>query len=90
MKKADVILATPEKWDFMSRKWRQRKIVQNVYLYIFDEIHLIPESSATYEVICSRVRYLQNEIEKRIRIVALSNSLANAKDVANWLGIQFP
>lgn len=33
---------------------------------------------------------MQHEIEKSIRIVALSTSLANAKDVSNWLGIAFP
>lgn len=56
-------------------------------LYIFDEIHLLPEGGAVYEVIASRVRYMQNEIEHPIRIIALSTPLANAKDVANWLGI---
>lgn len=38
MNKADIIVSTPEKWDFISRKWRQRKIVQKVGLYIFDEL----------------------------------------------------
>ena len=65
IKKADVIIATPEKWDFISRKWRQRKLVQQVYLYIFDELHMLPsEIGATYEVIASRVRYMKNEIEE--------------------------
>lgn len=46
-------------------------------LYIFNEIHLLPENGAVYEVICSRVRYMQNEIENsQIRIIALSTSLA--------------
>lgn len=87
MNKADIIMSTPENWDFISRKWKQRKVVQRVSLYIFDEIHLLPEGGAVYEVIASRVRYMQNEIEHPIRIIALSTPLANAKDVANWLGI---
>ena len=33
---------------------------------------------------------MQNEVERKIRIVALATPLANAKDVANWLGISFP
>jgi len=33
---------------------------------------------------------MQNDLERHLRIVALSTSLANAKDVANWLGIAFP
>ena len=39
------------------------------------------------EVICSRMRYISSQIEKTIRIVALSSSLANAKDVSQWLGV---
>jgi len=31
------------------------------------------------EVICSRMRYISSQIERNIRIVALSSSLANAK-----------
>jgi pre-mRNA-splicing helicase BRR2 len=32
------------------------------------------------------MRYISSQIEKPIRIVALSSSLANAKDIAQWLG----
>jgi len=32
------------------------------------------------------MRYISSQIEKPIRIVALSSSLANARDVAHWLG----
>ena len=38
MAKADIVLTTPEKWDIISRKWRQRKVVQEVGLYILDEL----------------------------------------------------
>lgn len=38
------------------------------------------------EVICSRMRYISSQIDRPIRIVALSSSLSNAKDVAQWLG----
>lgn len=90
MNKGDIIVSTPENWDFLSRKWRQRKVIQKVGLYIFDELQLLPELSSVYEVISSRVRYMQNEVERKIRIVALSTPIANAKDIANWLGISFP
>ena len=43
-----------------------------------------------YEVVASRIRYMQSELTRRIRILALATPLANAKDVANWLGIGFP
>ena len=38
------------------------------------------------EVICSRMRYISSQIGQSIRIVALSSSLSNAKDISQWLG----
>lgn len=46
----------------------------------------VPLSQPVLEVICSRMRYISSQIERPIRIVALSSSLSNAKDVAHWLG----
>lgn len=34
-------MSTPENWDMLSRRWKQRKNVQNVNLFIVDELHLI-------------------------------------------------
>uniref|UniRef100_A0A8C1MDB2 BRR2 homolog n=1 Tax=Cyprinus carpio TaxID=7962 RepID=A0A8C1MDB2_CYPCA len=85
--KGDIIVSTPDKWDILSRRWKQRKNVQNVSLFIVDEIHLIGgDNGPVLEVICSRMRYISSQIERPIRIVALSSSLSNAKDVAHWLG----
>uniref|UniRef100_A0AAR2JSR6 Activating signal cointegrator 1 complex subunit 3 n=1 Tax=Pygocentrus nattereri TaxID=42514 RepID=A0AAR2JSR6_PYGNA len=85
--KGDIIISTPDKWDILSRRWKQRKNVQNVSLFIVDEAHLIGgENGPVLEVICSRMRYISSQIERPIRIVALSSSLSNAKDVAHWLG----
>lgn len=39
--KGNVILSTPEKWDILSRRWKQRKNVQNISLFVVDEAHLI-------------------------------------------------
>uniref|UniRef100_A0AAY4EQY7 BRR2 homolog n=1 Tax=Denticeps clupeoides TaxID=299321 RepID=A0AAY4EQY7_9TELE len=85
--KGDIIISTPDKWDILSRRWKQRKNVQNVSLFIVDEIHLIGgDNGPVLEVICSRMRYISSQIERPIRIVALSSSLSIAKDVAHWLG----
>ncbi|XP_028391652.1 U5 small nuclear ribonucleoprotein 200 kDa helicase-like [Dendronephthya gigantea] len=87
--KGNVIISTPEKWDVLSRRWKQRKNVQNVNVFIMDESHLISgDNGPVMEVICSRMRYISSQIEKNIRIVALSSSLGNSKDVAQWLGAQ--
>ena len=37
----NVIVSTPEQWDVLSRRWKQRKNVQNVHLFVMDEAHLI-------------------------------------------------
>lgn len=39
--KGNIIISTPEKWDILSRRWKQRKNVQNVNLFVVDEVHLI-------------------------------------------------
>ena len=36
-----MIVSTPAQWDVLSRRWKQRKNVQNVHLFILDEAHLI-------------------------------------------------
>ncbi|KAF4793067.1 hypothetical protein TURU_114568 [Turdus rufiventris] len=35
---ADIIITTPEKWDSMTRRWRDNSIVQLVRLFLIDEI----------------------------------------------------
>ncbi|KAJ2348884.1 Pre-mRNA splicing, partial [Coemansia sp. RSA 2671] len=42
--------------------------------------------AATYEAVVSRVRYMAAQLERPIRIVALAVPLANARDVAAWIG----
>ncbi|KAL3205213.1 hypothetical protein MRX96_011116 [Rhipicephalus microplus] len=85
--KGNIIIGTPEKWDVLSRRWKQRKNVQNINLFIVDELHLVGgEDGPVLEVICSRMRYISSQIERQIRILALSSSLANARDIGQWLG----
>jgi pre-mRNA-splicing helicase BRR2 len=38
---AQIVLCTAEKWDMLSRRWKQRQAVQQVSLFIIDEVHLI-------------------------------------------------
>ncbi|XP_057451214.1 DExH-box ATP-dependent RNA helicase DExH12-like [Lotus japonicus] len=87
LEKSQIIISTPEKWDALSRRWKQRKQVQQVSLFIIDELHLIGgQGGPVLEVIVSRMRYIASQVENKIRIVALSTSLANAKDLGEWIG----
>ena len=82
------MMCTPEKWDFLSRKWRQKKVIQEVSLMIFDNLHLL---GSVYEIIMSRTRQIQSELEnQKVRIIGISSPLANSKDVCDWLGVSFP
>ncbi|XP_020102625.1 DExH-box ATP-dependent RNA helicase DExH12-like [Ananas comosus] len=87
LEKGQIIISTPEKWDALSRRWKQRKHVQQVSLFIVDELHLIGgEMGPVLEIIVSRMRRISSHIGSNIRIVALSASLANAKDLGEWIG----
>lgn len=87
LEKGQIIISTPEKWDALSRRWKQRKHIQQVSLFIIDELHLIGgQGGPILEVIVSRMRYISSQLENKIRIVALSSSLANAKDLGEWIG----
>lgn len=86
--KADVIVTTPEKWDGVSRSWQTRKYVKDVALLVIDEIHLLGDDRGpVLEVIVSRTNFISNHTTKTCRVIGLSTALANAKDLANWLGI---
>lgn len=87
LEKGQLIISTSEKWDALSRRWKQRKNVQQVSLFIVDELHLIGgQGGPVLEVIVSRMRYIASQSDNKIRIVALSTSLANAKDLGEWIG----
>ncbi|KAJ7219396.1 putative RNA helicase [Mycena pura] len=87
LEKGDVIICTPTQWDVISRRWRQRKNVQNIGLLIADEVQLVGgEVGPTYEVVISRTRYVSEQTGNRTRIVACGVSLANARDLGEWIG----
>ena len=91
---AHVVIATVKDWDALSRRWRQRKAVQKVSLMIFDEVHFLGGAvGPTMEVVISRTRLMSSELRTAdshsdpIRIVGLGYSIANARDVGDWMGV---
>ncbi|KAH8381944.1 hypothetical protein KR009_001110 [Drosophila setifemur] len=88
IRESQLIVTTPEKWDGISRSWQTREYVQHVSLIVIDEIHLLGEDRGpVIEVIVSRTNFISSHTGRSIRIVGLSTALANAQDLANWLGI---
>lgn len=84
---SNLILATPGQWDAVSRKWLKRKAVKQVSFAILDDIHMLGGlNGSVYEIIASRLRLSSLELKTDLRIIALSVSLTNAKDIGKWLG----
>ena len=87
MSNGDIVIATPHQWDILSRRWKQRRLVKTVSLFIVSDLHLIGGAEGpTMEIIVSRMRYIAAQTTNSLRIVALSASIANAKDVGDWMG----
>ncbi|KAF2155922.1 Sec63-domain-containing protein [Myriangium duriaei CBS 260.36] len=87
LERGDLILATPQQWDMMSRSWQRRKNVQSVDLVIADDLHLIGgQDGFTYETVVSRSHAISKQLENGMRIVGLSVSLASGRDAGEWFG----
>ncbi|XP_013369810.1 PREDICTED: probable ATP-dependent DNA helicase HFM1 isoform X2 [Chinchilla lanigera] len=92
---AHIIMTTPEKWDSMTRKWRDNSLVQLVRLILIDEVHVVKDENRgpTLEVVVSRMKTVQSlspPLENKnksipMRFVAVSATIPNAEDVAEWL-----
>lgn len=86
-----IAITTPEKWDSMTRKWRENGEIANaVRLFLIDEVHLVGDTSRgpTLEAIVSRMKTFpqcQNN-DGQIRFISVSASLPNIEDVARWIG----
>jgi ATP-dependent DNA helicase HFM1/MER3 len=81
---SQIIITTPEKWDSMTRKWKDHmRLMQLVKLFLIDEVHILKESrGATLEAVVSRMK----NIGSNVRFVALSATVPNSEDIAAWLG----
>ncbi|ETN81065.1 hypothetical protein NECAME_08767 [Necator americanus] len=92
LNEAPIIITTPEKWDGITRSWATREYVRQVNLIIIDEIHLLGvDRGAVLEAIITRLKLLTKRSYVRetcARLLGLSTALANAGDVAEWLGIR--
>ncbi|CAH2236758.1 jg14251 [Pararge aegeria aegeria] len=63
LNKGQIIITTAEKWDVLSRRWKVRKSVQSVSLFIVDALQLLGgEEGPVLEVVCSRMRYIASQI----------------------------
>ena len=82
--RADILVMTPEKADSATRKHDSSRysFVTDVDCCVIDEVHLLDSQKrgAVLEVMISRLRRLCDP-----RVVALSATMPNVEDVADWL-----
>ncbi|QLD91251.1 DEAD/DEAH box helicase [Natronomonas salina] len=82
--RADILVMTPEKADSATRKHDSPRysFVTDVDCCVIDEVHLLDSDrrGAVLEVTISRLRRLCDP-----RVVALSATMPNVEDVADWL-----
>eukprot|EP01054_Gregarina_sp_Poly1_P009530 Gregarina_sp_Poly_1__9529@NODE_59_length_17172_cov_76_315580_g50_i0_p1_GENE_NODE_59_length_17172_cov_76_315580_g50_i0NODE_59_length_17172_cov_76_315580_g50_i0_p1_ORF_typecomplete_len2257_score414_55Sec63/PF02889_16/6_8e81Sec63/PF02889_16/1_2e62DEAD/PF00270_29/3_1e03DEAD/PF00270_29/1_6e26DEAD/PF00270_29/6_6e15DEAD/PF00270_29/1_7e03Helicase_C/PF00271_31/1_1e16Helicase_C/PF00271_31/0_00051Helicase_PWI/PF18149_1/2_9e23ResIII/PF04851_15/1_9e14ResIII/PF04851_15/1_9e03ResIII/PF04851_15/0_15Flavi_DEAD/P len=92
MATSNLVLTVPEHWDALSRRWRTRKSVLRVQLLLVDFIHLMddPIVGASMEAAVSRTRFISANKQIKCRIVGTGASIGNAKDVADWIGVETP
>ena len=83
-----ILVATPEKWDVITRKTADVGIATQVRLLIIDEVHLLHEDrGAVLEALVARTLRMASTTQNSIRVVALSATLPNYKDVAAFLQV---
>ena len=84
IQQADIIVTTPEKWDSITRKWKDhRKLLELIRLFLIDEVHILKDDrGASLEATVSRMKTVGSDV----RFVALSATIPNSDDVAAWLG----
>jgi replicative superfamily II helicase len=91
---ATVIVATSEKWDVWSRMHRgTESIIGQIAILCVDEVHMIGENRGpVIECVVARMRTISKLPElselpvARLRIVALSATIANPHTLCTWLG----
>lgn len=84
----DIIVTTPEKWDVVTRK-AGSELAAAVTLLIIDEIHLLHDDrGAVLESLVARTLRASAAAQRLIRLVGLSATLPNYRDVAAFLRVK--
>lgn len=82
-----LVLATPEQFNCLSKRWKTRKAFRSIDLFIWDDLHLVG-SDVHYEMLVTRVRMLTSQWDDyALRIIGLSSPVLNSRDIAEWIGV---
>lgn len=88
LKKAGVIVTTNEKLDSIIR--RKPKWIKDIGVIVLDEVHLMydPGRGSTLEIVQTYFKYLKDNGDFEPIIVALSATVGNPEDIADWLDVE--
>lgn len=85
-----IIVTTPEKYDVITRKATDTSYINLVRLICIDEIHLLHDDRGpVIESIVSRTIRRSEQTGEHVRIVGLSATLPNYRDVASFLRVDY-
>ncbi|KXP08706.1 DEAD/DEAH box helicase [Tsukamurella pseudospumae] len=86
IQKTQLWVATTEKFEALYRRSSLREFIGKVGCIVIDEVHLVgdPQRGATLEALIARLR----AVSERTRIVALSATVSNAKELSTWFNAQ--
>ncbi|XP_076063896.1 putative ATP-dependent DNA helicase HFM1 isoform X2 [Oratosquilla oratoria] len=92
---SQVILTTPEKWDSLTRRWKDHaNLMASISLFLIDEVHMLSDETRgpTLEAVVSRMKTLHTTrswtapiVVKPPRFIAISATIPNVEDVGAWL-----
>ena len=89
LKEAQIVVATPEKWDIVTRRGGQRAVDETVRLLVIDEVHMLhDERGAVLESLVARTLHSVERRGRQVRIAGLSATLPNYQDVATFLRVE--
>ncbi len=80
-----ILIATSEKVDSLLRH-RAKWLADVISVVVLDEVHLIddPGRGPTLEVLTARLR----QVNPKLQVLALSATIKNADEIAEWLGAE--
>lgn len=91
IEKSNFIVSTAENFDNITRRWQTKKIkklIRPIRTAIVDHLHLLNQNESVFEVVISRLRYIFIELDIQLRVIAMSCSTANSRDICDWLGVE--
>jgi len=82
-----VSVVGPAAWDAASRRWRRSRAISELSLLVVLGLHTVGATGGhLLEAGVSRTRAMSAETGRPLRVVGLASPIANARDVAEWIG----